>query len=1160
MTFQTPLTEYDPLVTIRQKEIIEQLGDSVFLGNWFVFMKANMAEKFSSDGATDVESFNREPQILFRGKNKLTLPGVEIQPKPLPRCDLVSLTSDKTLYRAQRDVVRLLVASPQKVNTETTLRLLLNGKIYAEYPLALDEYGLCLWSMRDLPEGEYVATLVDSTANECRFEVAEYRLAALNAELVEQQLNGDTLRYVLSITAFNQPYSGPVEIELQELGQRVDERTRLHCNRDGQCRGVVKLSGAGPYTLNIIAGERTATVALKGSEQERRETLTISELGETRLLSLLPTPQANACRGMYISRGGANTEPFLARRLIGNAVEITPRVDVEALRIVAVNPAYGTSGEKYYEQVKAEQNIQVPVPSPYGVLLLGAFVNGQAWEGWCAVLRPSELQLWCEAPKEAKPGSRITIALKTDATDRVVPVQLIVKDSRLTVQSDPLVEFAACMKKNMSEWQQQSVTGVIERKLSRVNPTPQFYVRTGVVRPQFARSSFMSPAMPMMADAASAPVPDSMPPFFASAVHMATAAGASVPTEQVYAGPTTNKIRLSFPEVIYNAIVKVQGQADVEVALGDSMTRYSIEAFALSPETLDWQRVETSVQAVQPVYAELTVSPFVFPGDSVMGRLDVGAESGGAIVEVRHDGEVLPLFSDNGNEIMPGLPMPSGSVVRFPVRPGAITAMVRDARKGEVDVSERYVTQPGRLRHILCRLRLLTPGEEVSLQGLQALELKPMPGLERPFQFFIEGASKYPFGCVEQTSTKLLAMYVGYVSNQHNQELARDYEGAILIWYKRLESMYLPQSGFCLYPPEEGGARTPDTHYAPLAVKHLLNLPTAEKSGLKQPSLLKMLDEIRAMASDAAAYYKIDTPPQRINDCHDAYQVLIFPTASLESKAQAVTFVRSRLIEHNGGTSVIVSEPHPLHRFYGKGVSERTETAYAAAALLTAGESSDLSHAIAATNTITSQINEEGRLYSTVDTAACLALMSALRDAGIVSDDDAGRVAVNGLEMALSEALVYQGKVESIKCVQGVAAAQITSEMVEDWSTFKNQLAVEVRLERKGQIQQQFNVGDELDLVIRVRQYEPGLIAHVCLPDALARVVGGAQVKRFSLDFCEKNELRVPLAAVGSTYLPVGQQEQDSEIGHAQHWAVVVRNMFKEEQVGNPGLLEVEVM
>ena len=49
----------------------------------------------------------------------------------------------------------------------------------------------------------------------------------------------------------------------------------------------------------------------------------------------------------------------------------------------------------------------------------------------------------------------------------------------------------------------------------------------------------------------------------------------------VPAGSQLAKIRLQFPEIIYNKIVPVQGEASVEVKLGDSMTRYSIEAFAL---------------------------------------------------------------------------------------------------------------------------------------------------------------------------------------------------------------------------------------------------------------------------------------------------------------------------------------------------------------------------------------------------------------------------------------------------------------------------------------------------------------------------------------------------------------------------------------------------
>lgn len=1162
--FMPPFAQ-DPHIHIQQWDAVQQVGDGVLVGNWFVFVKATSmaAAQLSSQSAVDTGTFLLEPRVLFRGKEKLTLPGVEIQPTPLPRCKLLSLTSDKALYRLKRDTVHLLIASPTEAKVRKTLRLLLNGNVYAEYPLILDEYGLCLWPMRDLPEGEYVAILVDEDVDECRFEVAEYRLAPLNADLVEQQLSGKTLRYTLSVTTFNQPYTGTVEIELQEQGQRVGERVTLRCGRDGQCRGAVTLTGAGPYTLNVIAGERTATVALKGSEQQRRETLTISELGEARLLSLLPLPQSNECRGLYIARGGANTQPFLARRLVGQEIEITPRVNVDFLRVVVVNPVRGTSGEKVYQQMKAEQGICIPVPPPYGIILIGAFIDGEPWEGWCAVLRPQELQLHCDAPKQAKPGSRVTITLKTGVKDRVVPVQLIVKDQRLIAPTDPQVEFAAAIKNNMSEWQQQSMTGRVERSLSQFRPFGRPYRANIATASGPFPQAFPLSAPPMAAPPTSVPMPmrtpmqrvDGVPQMaYAAAMPAMVAPTAMAPSPvQAPSSIALTKVRLSFPEVIHNSIVHVRAQESVEVTLGDGMTSYTVEAFALSPETLDWQRVETSIQATQPVYGELTVSPFVFLGDSVMGRLDMGAASGSVIVEVQHDGEALPLFDEYGASIEPGMPIPSSTVVRFPVRPGAITAMVRDGRRGGVDVSERYVTEPGRLRHIVRRTHLLTPGQGVTKEESGARELRVMPGLERPFQLFVMDATKYPHGCIEQSSTVLLAMYVGYVSNLGKASVASEYAAAFPIWYERVKSMYLPHSGFCLYPPAEGHRREPDTHYAPLAVKHLLNLPTsqaAQRFGVQQPALLSMLDELRAMASDAASYYHIKYPPKQIGDCQDAYQIVLAGSTS-EQKAAALAFVRSRLSQRDGQTFVAMTQQHPLVSWCGLAVSSRAETAYAAAALLLGRDNSDVALALAATNYVTSQTEASGRLYSTVDTAAGLALMTALREAGIADDgksEKSGRVAINEQEMELRDGLSYQGDVQSVTCLQGVTAVQVTSEIIEDWSTYKGQLAVEVRLERQGQVQQQFHVGDALDLVIQVPRYEPGLLAHVCLPDALSRIAGGGQVKHFTLDFREQNILRVPLAATSST------------AGNGQHWAVIVRNMFKQEQIGNPGLLQVEVL
>src|SRR2546421_7115774 len=272
-------------------------------------------------------------------------------------------------------------------------------------------------------------------------------------------------------------------------------------------------------------------------------------------------------------------------------------------------------------------------------------------------------------------------------------------------------------------------------------------------------------------------------------------------------------------------------------------------------------------------------------------------------------------------------------------------------------------------------------------------------------------------------------MYTGYITNQENEEVARDYEAAILVWYKRLKSMYLPNGGFCLYPPEEGGARKADTYCAPLGVKHLLTLPSGERSGVKQKALRELLDDIGSMVKDAAVYYKIDYPPKEIKDCHAAYQVLA-NGSSQRDKDKAAAFVRSRLKEHNGQTYVELPADQPSYRLWGMAVSTREETAYASAALLATKDASDLPLAIAATNYLTSQLNEEGRLYSTVDTAACLSLLLGLRESGIVTSAGGGRVEINGQPVSLADALAYSEKVETLRCIEGVIAVQVTSEAV----------------------------------------------------------------------------------------------------------------------------------
>src|SRR5579884_1676384 len=76
--------------------------------------------------------------------------------------------------------------------------------------------------------------------------------------------------------------------------------------------------------------------------------------------------------------------------------------------------------------------------------------------------------------------------------------------------------------------------------------------------------------------------------FMPSTAQATSNVAVASPVQTIQAMP---QLRLQFAEIVYNNIVKVQGETSVEVKLGDSMTRYSIEAFALAPDSLDWQEL-----------------------------------------------------------------------------------------------------------------------------------------------------------------------------------------------------------------------------------------------------------------------------------------------------------------------------------------------------------------------------------------------------------------------------------------------------------------------------------------------------------------------------------------------------------------------------------------
>jgi hypothetical protein len=592
--------------------------------------------------------------------------------------------------------------------------------------------------------------------------------------------------------------------------------------------------------------------------------------------------------------------------------------------------------------------------------------------------------------------------------------------------------------------------------------------------------------------------------------------------------PMTAPTRAAEPEVLFAGLLSAQaGRAAVTLRPGDSFADYIVEAFVVAG--LDWAGAEARFRAEKSPFVALDLPAFVHPDDAAPGRVHAGTPSGRLRVRLRRDGVEVPLCHE-GRPLAPGAEVrASRAELTFSAGPGEYYATVEDPESGALDTTEKRVETPGRLRTRVRALRFLQPGEEVARSADPSLvALAVLPGLERPFKALVEATADYGHSCCEQTAAKLLAgcaMYTLAGDEERRQRAAAVIEAGV----RRQASMWLRGRGFKMYPERPD---TPDTYFGPLAARYLWDLDLLRRAGPLAPALNEAVGRGLEMARDATAAYRLSWPPQP-NGPAECYAVLRF--GDDRSRRAAVAPARS----HAARALEAVKRT----------VSWRAAAAYAAACLLRVGAAADGPLALKLADAVVAALNEAGRLYSTLDSVAAIALLTELRAAGVVSG--AGAVEVDGRRLDLRAA---GGAVaERVRALEGVTAVEVTREVEESWESYAGTIPLAVALERDGRASRTFAVGDALELRVTLEEgYRTGDLLWVCLPDALARLLGGGQVKRFAVDFAGSAEVRVPLAATAPTRTAAG-------VPGPQHFAVCVRNMFDEERAGNPGLLQVVV-
>jgi hypothetical protein len=1169
--------------------------DAVQVGHYFVFVDhpralAARRQRSGLRGRLERLLVKREPEARGRVLPLLDRPvelsGVTLTPRNRGIEPMACLIADRDLYRAEDDTVHLYAAMPAP-RDGVSLVVTCHGERFTERALRFED-GVALESLAALLPGQYTAWLMLSDrpiGQAASFTVAEYTLAPLSGRLLSHALDraAQQLAFELAVESYQVPFEDALVVVLVDAGREV-ARTTLSPATTGRYRGVMPLQGDGPFRLQLQAAHdagRVAEVVLPGTRARERALTVLSELGTERLFSLMPEPGALPVCGGYLSEGDVLSTPLTVDQIVTERGVIRARAEVDELVLVTLDLATGRFAMQPRGRVAAGEDIVVDTDAAVSMVFVGGFVQGRPFEGYTTFLRPTRLALDIEVAATARPREDLVVRLRCQSTARV-PVLLCVRDQRLTATDTPEKALGAAAKAGidaatatMAEAGIESLAALLADtpwgpSLAIWDQQPSFQGMAGAAPPPtrgFAAPSpvAMAPSGRAMGVRASeggllgaafsshararaeAPVRDDFEEEVTGVRAAASAQMEGESSELARLSEYDEKVRLSesdeldgavggqagldaeaapparatFPELLFYGVVPVSGQEEVRVALGDTLSTFVVEAFALHGG--DWVEARASVVVDQPVRVDLDLPPAVHRGDHVRGGLRAHATSGQARVRLACDGAAVALRRTDGSMVQADEVLATPVELVFDVVPGSYRAEVVDAAGGAADALECLVGVPGRFKHLAREIGLLQAGDAITLDSAEALSLRILPAIDEPFDMLITATAGYGHLCCEQTAAKILAavfMYLAADGPQRRQQ-AQD---IILAGIARERTMLRPGRGFAMYPDYD----LISDHYSRLAVRYLWSLDQLDRLADVSPALSEAAREGVSLADAAASAHGMTRVPAHITSMEDAYAAVHAGAHRGEVRA----FI-DRSVELDGHAARVRDARHA--------VADRAQLAYAAACLIALG---DLERGIRAANAVTRQLNEQGALYSTVDSVAAIALMIQMRVAGIVASN--GRVRVNGREMSALEATTLGEQVETIEVLSGVAAVEVARIVEEDWAAFVAGVPVKIGF-RDGSDNRasRFRMGDRAELVVSLSDgYQPGDLVHVSLPACMSWLHGGGKVKRFTVDFAGKDEVRVPVIVTAAIEGP-------------QHFAACVRNMFEEERAGSPGLIAV---
>lgn len=1149
--------KYPYRISVRDYHRARQTIKYVSIGHYFIFAEDQRAlpDSLRVRGRNARLQLERPEKVFPLLSEPVELAGLTLAPHPKNIEPLACVVADRNVYRAETDNVHLFVAFPSSPD-DLYLIIEHNGGPFdiREVKLA-GGAGMEVLSM--LQAGNYSASLSLNRRTigvPVFFTVAEYALPPLSARLVDHSFSQDEEEFLftLAVESYHMPFDEELLLILSNPGAEL-ARGIIRPLSPGEYKGSLRVAGQGPFRLCLTGVDDPKQISeiFIPVRQSDQENFVVSELGREMLFSDLPAPDAMPILGGHLKEGNFLDTPLIVENIVSSERIIHVRRDVESLWLIIFDLLSGTCDLRKVGDMDAGKKIRVETEGPASLIFTGCLAKGRPFEAYTLFAEPNQVQLFADVPGEVRPGEDIRVLLRCEGTNRRTPVYLTVREESPDASDTPDAGLRTSLRRNITS----ATEGMAENAFSDINfPDEAFDLSDEEmleISDEDENIDFDADMMGADYYSDDTDFPELELPLETDEEHFAESydirdMGDDLDSEKeddllktmefaaLSIREEVSEIRKSdFPKVLFSGIIPVGTSDEVLIPAEEGPGRFVVEAFA--PGDFGWIHTRTKFVVKSPVQIELNVPSIVNRGDRIIGDISVAGDIGKTEIHLKCDGIPVQLRKRDSSEAFDKEPAfkvtePAESIAESPVelvfdvQPGIYTAEIRDTSDSKIWTMEKTVGEPGKFRSYAKELRLLQKGESFALNSENDLCLRVLPSLDKSFDMLLGGIADYPHLCCEQTAAKILASVFIYLTDERKGGKFRA-EQMILSGIARERKMLRPGRGFAMYPNEDRISET----YSKLAVRHLWHLDQMKDIPDLSVSLRSAIHKGLLLADQAAKAHQMERVPEHIRCVEDAHAAII--------RGGDVASA-SRLIENL--TDFSETEARLRKRQYG--TAERASMAYAAACLMAMGDSG---RGIKLANQVMRHFNEQGTLYSTRDSVAMIALMLQIEFSGLMKNT--GRIRANGREMSVSEAANSDEPLKSVDVTEGIVAVEMTKILEEDWGDFAHAFPLKIGFrDPSGKKVRRFKIGNRVDLVVSLREgYQPGDILHIALPDCLLRTEGDVRLKRFTVDFEGGDDLRIPVLVT-------------SKIEGKQHFALCVRNMFREERATSPGILTLK--